>query len=1214
MEKSKEPSRRRRPQHGAEAAADLEGRSGHSTIGDNQRLPGASGHEARAKGSSHLYQKSFSSHDPLEGSVSSLNSSTPSVGEYDVHKTLSPCDKLARNQERNVARRSSGELFPPKHRQNAPSRSRSPNRNRTNYSNIERGESSIPTIEQRGKSAQSSNIDSTTELPDGYDGQSGGGNNSQFKASRSAIGDKMPPLPPAFRALTRYGSTGELPSMNKGAPASPRRHASDLSAQPRRMIDRRWSGEIGTLKAERIFPPQRSSQGQRPNKTSPDMLQSNPSSKFSLPPPPPPSTDPFYSPVSKTRIERKLGDYGGLPLSLHSGSAFECEPHWKSSNNNFRATLSSPSKPLSDDEDEDIIGSDGESGSLPVQAVLENGSPFPPESRPGGIRIRPILRTEQGRSAATSSDHDRRPKKPWNVEPDLALLPPAFRTIILSMARKNSPPEIAKPSPPPPTPTVRACSDPHASLRRDLENAPSIADRKKLLNSHIKVHPEVVHHEVQNEPQPPAKSAEEQRLAELYARHGVVMYMRPDGLGNAAKRKVEEDDISVTAKLDDMDDPFNDENYELLLAEIMQCSLSDKANRAGKVLKRMKENSIPVSDNTLKLLIACTHVPEPEREPMPHEVAIEVVDVPPEDDENFRTPTQVQRKRVRFAETNSFRIIRRRRSIGSNERWDDPLTPPKRVSAPVDLAPARFSSGLRDNRPSLPRRSDSMSSLMSTSSHSSVSSHRSDSSGESEDDSSNGKSNVDRFKLPFPGSPKIDRKAPTSSSQRTTEASDSPTKPVQKEGIGRRPSPGRNNSLDLPSYPARRRSKAKPSEFLSPKPPLAPGSTSAIVAISNVPPLGSSMSIPPPVRRPIRRRRSISGTERRADTPLTPPRRVSAQSDLYSVQDSLRQAAKSGGLSPKLYSVPQSPHPKKIAAEKEAANKKSAILATKALHLVSDSISETHSLDEESPSTEKSPLEAPKASPHEGSDVVPTGPAKEEISSPKQNTHKGGLAKSDSFETVGTEYTLSLSELSINDSPRNSLPRKAKSFDRAHAAAIQRRGIARRTVPPETTPSNSEWVGPRQHHLDRHKEKITEHWKRLVFQDMEDSVHEGIDTSERSQGTNSRGGSRAGRRDLATGSSTINYRARTKPAETPSWAEIRSRATTQSLQITQKGGSMGGNNLEGGDPNWSQDGRNNSSSTEVDVIAYGNTSNSALGESSKKERRVRRARRNSLPI
>ncbi|KAG7368920.1 hypothetical protein IV203_031663 [Nitzschia inconspicua] len=79
------------------------------------------------------------------------------------------------------------------------------------------------------------------------------------------------------------------------------------------------------------------------------------------------------------------------------------------------------------------------------------------------------------------------------------------------------------------------------------------------------------------------------------------------------------------------------------------------------------------------------------------------------------TPTTANRKKVRFSATTTTRFICRRRSISSIERWGDPLTPPKKISKSVNLIAERFASGMQpDDRPSIPRRSNSMSSLVSS--------------------------------------------------------------------------------------------------------------------------------------------------------------------------------------------------------------------------------------------------------------------------------------------------------------------------------------------------------------------------------------------------------------------------------------------------------------------------------------------------------------------
>ena len=169
-------------------------------------------------------------------------------------------------------------------------------------------------------------------------------------------------------------------------------------------------------------------------------------------------------------------------------------------------------------------------------------------------------------------------------------------------------------------------------------------------------------------------------------------FQKPRGDSNGlSNRYDEEDEMSVTIEIDQIDDPSDIARYEKLLLKIAGSNLEDKASRAGKVLKRMKEKSVSIRRETVRLLEECLRIPELVREPKPHEVEVEteLVEIPHEPGNDEKTPGAVIKKRVRFAETNSFRIIRRRRSIGFNERWDDPLTPPKRLAESVDLRVTR---------------------------------------------------------------------------------------------------------------------------------------------------------------------------------------------------------------------------------------------------------------------------------------------------------------------------------------------------------------------------------------------------------------------------------------------------------------------------------------------------------------------------------------------
>jgi hypothetical protein len=308
-------------------------------------------------------------------------------------------------------------------------------------------------------------------------------------------------------------------------------------------------------------------------------------------------------------------------------------------------------------------------------------------------------------------------------------------------------------------------------------------------------------------------------LHELYLKHGVPRYMRPDGYGEAALktwRPKAGNTVAIDPEPPIPQDVLDLERNNRSLLVIAESDFPDKAKKAGDVLKSMKANLIKPDEITRILLEKCSGF---ERiQPLPE---------PPLDEEDFTTPTGLARKKVTFSETNQVRIIRRRRSISTTERWDDPLTPPKRTSALIDLADGRFSCEPRDDRPSLPRRSDSMSSLLSAGSDHSILSDRSNSSDRTSTSSSSDAS--------IPDSP--------------PNALDPPSVPTFK----------------LPFEDSPTALRKKPDGGLPPKPPRRSEGDKA-------------PDVPPP-RPPIRRRLSISGTREYRDAPLTPPRRVSAPLD-----------------------------------------------------------------------------------------------------------------------------------------------------------------------------------------------------------------------------------------------------------------------------------------------------------------------------------------------
>lgn len=481
-------------------------------------------------------------------------------------------------------------------------------------------------------------------------------------------------------------------------------------------------------------------------------------------------------------------------------------------------------------------------------------------------------------------------RKSWKMDQDLAKLPPAFRSSILAMLEKggnslelkraqdeenhrtkerdtglmaNAAPrtgdETTKPEISQDTPVPIAPNQNETLRHEPLNCGPSVANRKKfwLPKEEVNVVEEV---EKLYSAQTAATKTENNRN-EIFAAHGVVQYMRPDGrMGTQIRLKSSDDNDSCSvdvaediAKIDTSDL----ESYNELLRTIAGSRLPDRANRAGKVLKTMKANSVAPDVLTRDLLEVCSLI----EEPSVHAEEIEVEKVKDTvDEEKHAIP---MKKKVRFAEVNSFRIIRRRRSISSIERWDDPLTPPKRITKHLDLAPGRFSSGLRDDRPSIPRRSNSGSSLMSGSSAGTGT--ISDTEGRQRRST---RGETERFRLPF-----VDESPDNAASQ----------KGIAVLRMPRRVGSDARNALRPPQRIGGETPTAPQRKTNTDSPPPPPPPDSPVIAS---PTLGSPVVSTLPLRRRMKRRSSIAGTERRADMPLTPPRRVSAPLEMFLMQSS----------------------------------------------------------------------------------------------------------------------------------------------------------------------------------------------------------------------------------------------------------------------------------------------------------------------------------------
>jgi hypothetical protein len=394
-----------------------------------------------------------------------------------------------------------------------------------------------------------------------------------------------------------------------------------------------------------------------------------------------------------------------------------------------------------------------------------------------------------------------------------------------------------------------------------------------------------------------------------FKKHGVIQYMRPDGLDFGNKRNYASRGKPSSAASDEAilqkkhPNRTSLEHYNKRLEKIAKSSFPDKANRAGKVLKAMKADAVELNNTTRNLLAECTGIYRKPLEPKIHEVDVNFETVEETViEKRTQKPIQITRKKVRFSPINTTRIIRRRRSISSTERWDDPLTPPKKISLPLDLAMGRFSTGLpTDDRPSLPTRSNSMSSFMSNSSSSSGSDGNSDKRNPNSDELA--EKNAYRFQLPFSDVSPITvtrkvLKGPRRTDRNATKPYTIPqSAPPSQVDVELLAPPEIRGGSDPPSVPVRTSggddSSSDSPENSSETAKIKEDIVSSAIGKPPLPPHYSvPLATPPQAVRKVQRRYSIGSTaERRADNPLTPPRRVSAPLEIFLAQCSLRQSA-----------------------------------------------------------------------------------------------------------------------------------------------------------------------------------------------------------------------------------------------------------------------------------------------------------------------------------
>jgi hypothetical protein len=427
-----------------------------------------------------------------------------------------------------------------------------------------------------------------------------------------------------------------------------------------------------------------------------------------------------------------------------------------------------------------------------------------------------------------------------------------------------------------------------------------------------------------------------------FAKHGEIKFRRPGSSpkNTGWKEKLPELPRPAEIRPEDVSDL---RSCNKLLAAIAESGLPDKAKQAGNVLKFLKEKKIVADDATRTLLEKCLEelASSEDENMLGSGVKASRFDGGEAPDTNgMTTPTNVK-KTVRFAEHTTTRFIRRRRSISAMERVDDPLTPPRRVSEQVDLAPGRFSSGLQDDRPAAPRRADSMSSLMSDRSGSS------DCSGNSADLSSSSILSLvdspvgrptpiipDVLKLPFGDSPKTQpRKIAVEAPLVARDGGWTPKMPTRRKGLKTSP-PNVDvrqqtmrrvvggvedpTNLDVPLKPTRREEGVEKPENIDA--PIRPSrrcsiDTDLLKPTSEGPTYDRQRS----TRRPILiRRSSISGIER-SDAPLTPIRRISSPVMLICM------APLSAGSAPRARRLKARPTTSVVGSRETAQKKRAAI-------------------------------------------------------------------------------------------------------------------------------------------------------------------------------------------------------------------------------------------------------------------------------------------------
>lgn len=243
--------------------------------------------------------------------------------------------------------------------------------------------------------------------------------------------------------------------------------------------------------------------------------------------------------------------------------------------------------------------------------------------------------------------------------------------------------------------------------RRELRRSTTVGDVAKSISPTLSAIKKPL-------PSPILKRPQKKLSLSEYKKHGVVQYMRPDGdefnipkyIGK--QRKESCTSTEETARINTV------QRLHEELKFICESNLPDRAERAGRVFRDLERGSVQPYSETLQLLEACSLFSETSSK----KNNLQSLGINKErHNQEVDTPTAGNRKKVRFSATNTLRIIQRRRSISSTERMGDPLTPPKRVSKSMSLVAGRFASGMQpDDSPSIPRRSNSMSSLISNAS------------------------------------------------------------------------------------------------------------------------------------------------------------------------------------------------------------------------------------------------------------------------------------------------------------------------------------------------------------------------------------------------------------------------------------------------------------------------------------------------------------------